>query len=888
MTDGQIKSSSVGAVAVSESNPDVVYIGMGESCIRGNIMPGDGMYKSTDAGKTWTHIGFGNDTVDAISRIRVHPTNPDIVFVAVFGKYGVNSEERGVFKTTDGGKTWKKVLYRDNKTGAVDLALDRRNPNVLFAAMWEAYRVEYQMSSGGPGSGLFKSTDGGETWTEITRNPGMPSGVVGRIGVDVSGADSNRVYALVENERGGLYVSDNAGGTWMLVNENRNVRQRAFYYTHVTADPVAKDTVYMLNTSAFRSTDGGKTLTNVGGGTHGDHHDLWIDPDDPKHLVIGNDGGGAVSMAGGPGWTPQDFPTAQYYHVITTKHVPFHVCGAQQDGSTVCVPSNTTVGGAGRGGGGGGGGATRRRAGALQPRRRRAGLRRARSAERRHLLCRRQQRLVADAPRSPDRTTRARSIRIRACSRASPRASWSSAGSGPTRSSSRRRIRRSSTPRRSTSGARRTAATTGTRSARTSRATIPKTMGLSGGPITHDMNSPEVYGTVFALGPGKKDVNILWAGSDDGLVHVTRDGGKNWTKVTPKDMPDFGRVSQIDASTFEPGGAYVAVKKPLLGDFAPYIFRTRDFGKTWTKIVNGIPANDYVHAVREDPTRRGLLYAGTQHGVYISYDDGDRWQPLSLNLPDVPIVGRLGRGQRHRDRHARPQLLRPRRHRRPAPGRRVRHGHDRRLRPLQARGRHPRRGRGHDLVPAAEAGGEDDDRDSRRQGPGRADDSGTRCRGGRGLPEVAGRGGCAVLEVLVLKVPEVLVPARRQPRRRWARNRRPVGGGRGRGGAADRADGRGTESRDVGPGLPRRRDLPRHDSVGRDDERSDRAARHLPGPADCRRHSRRRSRSSSASIRCAIRRTRTWQSSSTLRSRSATRSAKPTTPSSRSARSRRR
>src|SRR3954471_5138437 len=238
VTDGQLKSASVGAVAVSESNPDIVYIGMGESCIRGNIMPGDGMYKSSDAGKTWTHIGFGNDTVDAISKIRIDPANPDVVFVAVFGKYGVNSDERGVYKTTDGGKSWKKVLYRDNKTGAIDIALDRKNPKTLFAAMWEAYRVEYQMSSGGPGSGLFKSTDGGEKWTEITRNPGMPSGVVGRIGVAISGADANRIYALVENERGGLYVSDNGGGTWTMVNDNRNVRQRAFYYTHVAADPV--------------------------------------------------------------------------------------------------------------------------------------------------------------------------------------------------------------------------------------------------------------------------------------------------------------------------------------------------------------------------------------------------------------------------------------------------------------------------------------------------------------------------------------------------------------------------------------------------------------------------------------------------------------------------
>ena len=544
-------------------------------------------------------------------------------------------DERGVFKTTDGGTTWKKVLFRDNKTGAVDIAMDRRNPNVLFAAMWEAYHVEYQMSSGGPGSGLFKSTDGGEHWTEITRNPGLPAGVVGRIGVAVSGADSNRVYALVEHDKGGLYASDDAGGTWRLVNENRNVRQRAFYYTHVIADPVAKDTVYMLNTSAFRSTDGGKTLANVGGGTHGDHHDLWIDPDDPKHLVNGNDGGGAVSMAGGQGWSAQDVPTAQYYHVITTKHVPYHVCGAQQDGSTVCVPSNTNLGGGGRGGGGGGGG----RGGTPE-------LYSPGGAEPGY---------IAPDPLNPDifyaggnngsfltrldrRTGNSREVNPyprefsgEASSALVERWQWTypivfSPVDPTVLYTSSQHVWRT-----------KNGGDNWDRISPDLSRHDPKTMGDSGGPITHDMNSPEVYGTVFALGPGKKDVNILWAGSDDGLVHVTRDGGKTWTNVTPKDMPDLGRVSIIDASSFENGAAYVAVKKPLLGDLAPYIFRTRDFGKTWTKIVTGIGAQDYVHAVREDPARRGLLYAGTQHGFYFSYDEGDHWRPLSLNLPDVPV-----------------------------------------------------------------------------------------------------------------------------------------------------------------------------------------------------------------------------------------------------------
>jgi photosystem II stability/assembly factor-like uncharacterized protein len=633
VTDGQVRSSSVGAVAVSESSPDIVYIGMGESCIRGNIMPGDGMYKSTDAGKTWTHIGFGDTTVDAISKIRVHPSNPDIVYVAVFGKYGRNSAERGVFKTTDGGKTWRKTLFRDDKTGAVDIALDRKNPSTIYAALWEAYRVEYQMSSGGPGSGLFKSTDGGETWTEITRNPGLPSGVVGRIGVDVSGADANRVYALVENEKGGLYVSDNAGGTWTLVNENRSVRQRAFYYTHVIADPAAKDTVYMLNTSAFRSTDGGKTLANVGGGTHGDHHDLWIDPDDSKHLVIGNDGGGAVSMAGGPGWTAQDFPTAQYYHVISTSHVPFHVCGAQQDGSTVCVPSNTNLGGGGRGGGGGGRGGTPElyspggaEPGYIAPDPRDPDIFYA-GGNNGSLLTRLDrrsgnQREVNPYPRmfsgepSRDVVERWQWTYPIIFSPADPTVLYTS----------------SQHVWKTTNGGDKWERISGDLTRHD-----PKTMGDSGGPITHDMNSPEIYATVFALGPGKKDANILWAGSDDGLIHVTRDGGKNWTNVTPKEMPEFGRVSIIDASSFDPGTAYAAVKKPLLADFTPYIFRTRDFGRTWTKITTGIPASDYVHAVREDPVRRGLLYAGTQHGFYVSFDDGDRWQPLSLNLPDTQI-----------------------------------------------------------------------------------------------------------------------------------------------------------------------------------------------------------------------------------------------------------
>jgi photosystem II stability/assembly factor-like uncharacterized protein len=487
------------------------------------------------------------------------------------------------------------------------------------------------MSSGGPGSGLFKSTDGGDTWKEITRNQGLPSGVVGRIGVSVSGADPNRVYALVENENGGLFKSDDAGATWTLANGGRNIRQRAFYYTHITADTKNKDVIYALNTSLFRSTDGGKTLTSIGQGTHGDHHDLWVDPDDASHLVNANDGGGAVTADVGKHWSGQAVPTAQFYHVVTTKHVPYHVCGSQQDNSTACVSSGGG-GGFGGGGGGGGGGNPLYFVGGGEPG------------------------YIAPDPKDLDvffggtnnggfltrfnrRTGQLREVNpyprmFQGESSLEVKERWqwtypiifSPVDPNVLYTSSQHVWK-------TTNGGQ-----SWTRISGDLTRHDPKTMGPSGGPITHDMNSPEIYATVFALGPGKKNVNVIWAGSDDGLIHVTRNGGQTWTNVTPKDMPDLGRTSQIDAGSFADGTAYIAVKKPLLNDVSPCIFRTHDFGKTWTKIVNGIKPNDYVHAVREDPTRRGLLYAGAQHGMYISYDDGDTWQNFSLNLPDVPIA----------------------------------------------------------------------------------------------------------------------------------------------------------------------------------------------------------------------------------------------------------
>ncbi len=517
------------------------------------------------------------------------------------------------------------------RPAASTFSIDRNNPKVIYAALWEAFRLEYTMSSGGPGSGLFKSTDGGETWTEITRNQGLPAGTDGKIGVSVSGADSERVYAIVENDNGGLFSSDDAGATWKLINAGRNIRQRAFYYSHVTADPIHRDVVYVQNVGTFKSTDGGKTLVNFAGG---DSHDLWIDPDNTQHIMHALDGGGAITYnadAEDRTWSSRDYPTGQFYHVITTSHVPYHVCGAQQDASTVCVPSEAGFGGRGGGFGRGGGAPQTYSAGGAEPG------------------------YIAPDPKDPDiffaggnngsfltrinrRTGENREV-----------GAYPRMFSGEPSSALKERWQwtypivfspvdpnvlyaSSQHVWKTINGGQ-----SWTQISPDLTRHDPRTMGHSGGPITGDMNGPEVYAVVFALGPSKRDVNTLWAGSDDGLIHVTRDGGKTWSNVTPKDMPDFGRVSIIDASAFDVASAYVAVKRPLLDDNAPCIFRTHDYGKTWTKIVNGIGASDYVHAVREDPTRRGLLYAGTQHGMYISYDDGDHWESLSLNLPDAPV-----------------------------------------------------------------------------------------------------------------------------------------------------------------------------------------------------------------------------------------------------------
>jgi len=622
ISDKDFRAGSIGAIEVAPSDPNVVYVGTGETPIRGDVSPGDGMYRSTDAGKTWVPSGLRD--AGQIGAIRVHPANADWVYVAALGHAFGPNPERGVFRSKDGGRTWDKILFRSDSAGAIDLVMDPMNPRILFAAFWQARRGPWYMSSGGPGSGLFKSTDGGDTWTEITRNQGLPKGMIGKIGVTVSHANHDRVWAIVEAEDGGVFRSDDGGATWRRLNEDRNLRQRAWYYTHIHADPKDPETVYVMNVGFYRSVDGGRTFAPIRT-PHGDNHALWIAPNDPLRMINGNDGGANVSYNGGVSWTGQaNQPTAQFYHVTTTTHVPYKVCGAQQDNSTVCIASRTD-----------GGGITEKDwyevAGCE------SGYIAARADDpdvtfggcyggfiSRHDRRTGQERVVSVWPDNP-MGWGAADLKYRfnwtfpiVHSPQNPKVLYVSAN----------------VVFKSTNEGQSWEAISNdlTRNDKTKQ-------GPSGGPITKDNTSIEYYDVVFALAPSPHDSSTLWAGTDDGLVHLTRDGGKTWTNVTPpaRDLPEWALISIIDVSPHDPATAYVAATRYKWDDFRPYIYKTSDYGRTWRKIVAGIPDNHFIRVVREDPVRRGLLYAAGEFGVYVSFDDGAGWQSLQRNLPVVPI-----------------------------------------------------------------------------------------------------------------------------------------------------------------------------------------------------------------------------------------------------------
>jgi len=626
VTDGQIRSSSVGAVAVAPSDSQVVYIGMGEGELRSNVMQGDGVYRSSDSGRTWTHLGLGKTRT--ITTLRVHPQNPDIVYAAALGDPFAENEERGVFRSRDGGKSWKRILYRSPRTGASDLVVDPRNPNTLYATLWQVYRKPWKLWSGGNESGIFKSTDGGDSWTEITRHRGLPAGILGKMAITISPADSNRVYANVEAEQGGLYRSSDAGETWEHVNGDRKLWQRSFYFMKLRPDPIDRDTVYVLSFFLEKSTDGGKSFAAVPT-RHADIHDLWIDPADPRRMIVADDGGASVSVNGGESWTEQDYPTAQIYRLATTAGFPYKLCGAQQDNTTVCVPSRTTrslgrvkhldnpgsfetIAGS--------------ESGYVAPHPGEEGVYFVGATNElvRHDVKREWTRDVQPYPYS---------VMGQAAATMKERWNWSYPIVFSPISPHPLYVGSQSLWRSQDEGE-----SWQKISPNLTRAE-PKTLGETGGPIRPDQDGPEVYGTVYTIAPSPRRSGVIWTGSDDGLVHVTTDEGKSWKEVTPKGLPTHARISFIHASVHDSATAYLAAKRYELGDRQPYLFKTADYGASWRRIDKGLPPEHFTHAIVEDSERKGLLFVGTEHGVQVSIDNGDSWDPLSLNLPDTHVSG---------------------------------------------------------------------------------------------------------------------------------------------------------------------------------------------------------------------------------------------------------
>jgi photosystem II stability/assembly factor-like uncharacterized protein len=617
VSDGFFKTGSVGAVSVSESDPNVIYVGMGEHAIRGVMdSHGDGVYKSTDAGRTWTHMGL--ETSRAISRIRIHPANPEMVYVAVQGSPRAPTEDRGIYRSTNGGANWKKVHFVSDRAGAADLAMDMTNPRILYASFWDHLRPPWKVVSGGEGSGIWKSTDGGDNWEKLTK--GLPE-LMGKIGIDVSRANPDRVFANVEAEEGGLFRSDDAGKTWTHVNKTRIIQTRSWYYMEVFADPQDAETVYILNAPMMRSTDGGKTFTQIRV-PHGDNHDLWINPTNNKIMINANDGGANVSFNGAASWsTQQNQPTAQFYRVITDNQFPYWVYGGQQDNTSVAIASAAPGGIGWKDWVAASGCESAYLAfdpddpedvyggcyqGLIDVWNRKTGARKPIMAypflglgtfPRDQKYRFNWNAPIVASPHDPSVIYHAGNVLFKTTDKGQ---SWQTISPDLTRNDVEKQ-------------------------------------GPGGGPITNEGAGGENYNTIYYFVESPHAAGTYWVGTDDGLVHISRDRGQSWNDVTPEGVGD-GMINSIEVSPHDPATAYIAVNHYKFNDFTPHIYKTKDYGGSWQRIVEGIEAEAWVRVVREDPVRPGLLYAGTELGAYISFDDGLAWQKWQLNLPIVPIT----------------------------------------------------------------------------------------------------------------------------------------------------------------------------------------------------------------------------------------------------------
>ena len=613
---------SIGSIAVAKSDPNVIYVGGGEVTVRGNVSSGYGVWKSEDAGKTWQFAGLPKSR--HIPRIVIDPQNPEIVYAAVLGNIYKPTQNRGVYKSTDGGKTWSNILFADPQAGAVELVMDPNNPRNLYAATWRLQRTPYSLNSGGEGSALWKSTDRGATWTEISKHKGFAEGTLGIIGVTVSPLDSERVWAIVENkEKGGVYRSDDGGTSWKQVNDSRALRQRAWYYTKIYADTQDIDGVYVMNVSYHHSTDGGKTFSSHRA-PHGDHHDLWIAPEDNQRMIIGDDGGAQVSYDGGESWsTYYNQPTAQFYRVTTDNAFPYRIYVAQQDNSTLRIKHRSFGGNIGEDdweataggesahiaidptndeivyGGSYGGYLTRVNHDTDSERAINVWPDNPMGYGAEGMKYRFQWNFpIVFSKHNPKRLyTFSNQVHVTE----NEGQSWEIISPDLTRND-------------------------------------PNRLKSSGGPITQDNTSVEYYCTIFAANESPLQEGLLWVGSDDGLIHLTKDGGKNWTNITPKGMPEWMMINSVEPSPFDPGTCYVAGTRYKLGDFSPYLYKTTDFGASWTRIDKGIPSEHFTRVVRADPNRKGFLYAGTETGMYVSFNDGLSWEAFQQNLPIVPIT----------------------------------------------------------------------------------------------------------------------------------------------------------------------------------------------------------------------------------------------------------